>query len=111
MAKNKDRKELDIMEINKNNFNEILENNETVIIDFWAPWCGPCRALGPVIEEVSEQYPNVFFGKVNVDNEEELAALFKVTSIPLVVKIKNKKVVDSFVGLKGKSFVEQFFGE
>ena len=98
-------------EINKNNFNEILENNEIVIIDFWAPWCGPCRALGPVIEEVSEKYPNVYFGKVNVDNEEELASLFRVSSIPLVVKIKDRKVVDSFIGLKDRKFIEEFFGK
>ena len=97
------------MEINKKNFNEIIENNEVVIIDFWAPWCGPCRALGPVIEEVSEEYPHVFFGKVNVDKEEELAGLFRVSSIPLVVKIKNKKVIDSFLGYKDRNFIEQFF--
>ena len=100
-----------MFEINKNNFNEILENNEVVVIDFWAPWCGPCRALGPVIEEVSEEHKDVFFGKVNVDNEEELASLFRVTSIPLVVKIKNKKVVDSFVGYKDHSFIEKFFSK
>lgn len=100
-----------MFEINKNNFNEILENNEVVVIDFWAPWCGPCRALGPVIEEVSEEHKDVFFGKVNVDNEEELASLFRVTSIPLVVKIKNKKVVDSFVGYKDRSFIEKFFSK
>ena len=100
-----------MLEINKNNFNEILENNEVVVIDFWAPWCGPCRALGPVIEEVSEEHKDVFFGKVNVDNEEELASLFRVTSIPLVVKIKNKKVVDSFVGYKDRSFIEKFFSK
>ena len=100
-----------MVEITKENFKDIIENNETVIIDFWAPWCGPCRALGPVIEEVSENHKDVFFGKVNVDNEEELAMLFKVTSIPLVVKIKNKKVVDSFVGTKGRAFLEEFFGK
>ena len=100
-----------MLEINKNNFKEIIENNEVVIIDFWAPWCGPCRALGPMIEEISVNHPNVIFGKVNVDNEEELAELFRVSSIPLVVKIKNKKVVDSFVGLKDRKFVEDFFGK
>lgn len=98
-------------EITKSNFNEIIENNETIIIDLWAPWCGPCRALGPVIEKVSERYPNVFFGKVNVDNEEEIASLFNVRSIPLVVKIKNKKVVDSFLGLKDEEFIEEFFSK
>ena len=82
-----------MIEITKTNFNEILENNETIIVDLWAPWCGPCRALGPVIEEVSKRHPEVFFGKINVDNEEELAGLFNVRSIPLVVKIKNKKVI------------------
>ena len=100
-----------MFEINKNNFNEILEKNEVIVIDFWAPWCGPCRALGPVIEEVSEEHENVFFGKVNVDEEEELASLFRVTSIPLVVKIKDKKVVDSFVGYKDRSFIEKFFSK
>ena len=99
------------MEINKNNFKEIIENNETVIIDFWAPWCGPCCALGPMIEEISENHEDVYFGKVNVDNEEELASAFRVTSIPLVVKIKNKKVVDSFVGIKDRKFVEDFFSK
>ena len=100
-----------MFEINKDNFNEILENNEVVIIDFWAPWCGPCRALGPVIEEVSENHKDIFFGKVNVDEESELASLFRVTSIPLVVKIKDKKVVDSFLGYKDQSFVEKFFSK
>ena len=99
------------MEINKNNFKEIIENNETVIIDFWAPWCGPCRALGPVIEEVSENHKNVFCGKVNVDEEEELAMAFRVSSIPLVVKIKDKKVVDSFLGFKDEKFIEEFFSK
>ena len=64
-----------------------------------------------MIESVSNNHPEVFFGKVNVDNEEELAALFNVRSIPLVVKIKNKKVVDSFLGLKDEEFIEEFFSK
>ena len=85
-----------IIYVTNQNFKEVLDSNETVIIDFWAPWCGPCRALGPVIESVSERHPEVFFGKINVDNEEELASLFNVRSIPLVVKIKNKKFFNKF---------------
>ena len=94
------------MEVTKNNFKEFISNGK-VVLDFWAPWCGPCRALGPIIEGVCERN-NVKLGKVNVDNEDELAELFKIQSIPFVVKFVDGKVVDSFLGLRGEKDVEEF---
>ncbi len=95
--------------IDDKNYEEVVKQNETVIIDFWATWCGPCRALGPIIEEVSESHKNVVFGKCDVDANPDLCAKFKISSIPFVVKIKNGVVVDSFLGLHDAQFVEEFF--
>ena len=94
------------MELTSKNFKEFTESG-TVIVDFWAPWCGPCRALGPIIEEVCKEN-NIKLGKVNVDEEAELAELFQIQSIPLVVKFKAGKVVDHFLGLRPKDAVLEF---
>ncbi len=94
------------MEVTSKNFKEFIKDGK-VIIDFWAPWCGPCRALGPMIEEVCEAY-NVKLGKVNVDEEMELAELFRIQSIPYVVKFIDGEIVDQFIGLKPKSAIEEF---
>ena len=94
------------MEVTSANFKEFIKSGK-VIIDFWAPWCGPCRALGPIIEEVCKNN-NVKLGKVNVDEEMELAELFQIQSIPLVVKFVDGRVVDNFLGLKPKSAIEEF---
>ena len=77
----------------------------------YTDWCNPCTALSAIIDRVAKNYPNVTFGKVNIDEEEELAMGFEVRSIPFVVKIKNGKIVDSFVGLRPESFVEEFFAK
>ena len=75
------------------NFNETVENNGIVIIDFWAPWCGPCKQFGPIYEKVSEQYTDVVFGKVNTEDEQALAGQFQIRSIPTTIIIKENIAV------------------
>ena len=93
------------MNITKNNFEqEVLHSDKPVLIDFWAPWCGPCRMLSPVISEIAEEYGDkVKVCKVNVDDEGELAASFNVMSIPTLVVVKDGKVTNSAVGVRPKA--------
>ena len=93
------------LKITSENFErEVLQSEKPVLIDFWASWCGPCRMLSPTISEIAEEYKDkVKVGKVNVDEEGELAAMFRVPSIPLLVVMKNGKVVNSAVGVRPKS--------
>lgn len=100
------------MNITKNNFEqEVLHSDKPVLIDFWAPWCGPCRMLSPVISEIAEEYGDkVKVCKVNVDDEGELAASFNVMSIPTLVVVKDGKVTNSAVGVRPKAQIIEMIG-
>lgn len=84
--------------INKNNFSEILNSEKTVLLDFYASWCGPCRMLSPIIDKIASEHPEILVGKINVDEEEELAIKFGVTSIPQLFVLKNGEIVNQSVG-------------
>jgi thioredoxin 1 len=75
-------------QITGENFNDIVSNNDIVIIDFWAEWCGPCKSFAPIFEKVSEQYPDIVFGKLDTEAEQELAGYFQVRSIPTTIILK-----------------------
>lgn len=91
------------LEVSSSNFDEVLESDKLVVLDFWAPWCGPCRTIAPIIEELSSEYEGkVIVGKVNVDDNAEIANKFGVRNIPTVVFIKGGEVVDKEVGAAKK---------
>lgn len=90
-----------IINVNKDNYNEVVkENGKKVIIDFWAPWCGPCRAIAPILEEVITKDENVVVAKINVDDSPELAEEYQVRNIPTLFFVKEGEVKDKVVGLK-----------
>ena len=94
--------------INRDNFEEkVLKSDKPVILDLWASWCGPCKMLAPVVEELSEAHPEVLVGKVNVDEEPELADRFGVTAIPMLVLVKNGEVAKTAVGYQSRQQLEE----
>ena len=90
--------------VNKNNFNqEVLNSDKPVLMDFWAPWCGPCRMVSPIVDEIAAQRSDIKVCKINVDEQPELAARFGVMSIPTLVVMKNGKVINQAVGARPKA--------
>ncbi len=98
-----------ILHITKDNFEqEVLKSDVPVLVDFWATWCGPCRALGPVLEEIASETSSVKIVKVNVDEQPELASQFRIMSIPTMILFKSGEVADKTVGLLPKDEVLNF---
>ena len=90
--------------ITKNNFQEeVLNSDKPVLVDFWASWCGPCRMVGPIVEEIAAERSDIKVGKVNVDEQPELASQFRIMSIPTLMVFKDGKVVNQSMGAKPKN--------
>ncbi len=101
-----------VLNITKDNFEaEVVNSDKPVLLDLWASWCGPCQMIGPEVEKVAEDHPEIKVGKVNVDEEMELAIKFKVSSIPMLVLLKNGEIVEKSIGVVPRSKIEEMIAK
>ncbi|MBL0143055.1 MAG: thioredoxin [Betaproteobacteria bacterium] len=96
-----------VVELTKENFEQVVTSSATVIVDFWAPWCGPCRGFAPVFEKVAQMHPDVVFAKVNTDEEQEIGAHFQIRSIPTLMVFREQVIVFSQPGALPQGAFEQ----
>ena len=96
-----------VVELTKDNFEQVVTSNSTVVVDYWAPWCGPCKGFAPVFEKVAEANPDVVFAKVNTDEEQEIAAHFQIRSIPTLMVFRDQVIVFSQPGALPQGAFEQ----
>jgi len=102
---------MDIIKITKENFEaEVLNSDKPVLVDFWASWCGPCMMQGPVLDEMASEYDNIKIGKINIDEQQELAIKYGVMSIPTLMFFKDGKPTDTLVGLRSKEQLAESLG-
>lgn len=101
-----------ILHITKDNYEElVLKAEKTVLLDFWATWCGPCRMVAPIVEQIAEEFDDILVGKIDVDTEMELAASFRIVSIPTLVVMKDGKVANTAVGYRPKADILKLLGK
>ena len=93
---------MSVIKVDNNNFEQVKASEKTVLLDFYADWCGPCRMVSPIVDEIAEENPQYLVGKINVDEEPDLAGRFGVMSIPTLVVLKNGEVVNRSMGAKPK---------
>ena len=97
---------MSVMQITKENFDAVVNGDKPVLLDFWAPWCGPCRMVAPIVEEIAGERDDIGVGKVNVDEEMELAVKFGIVSIPTLIYLKDGMEVDKILGYRPKADIE-----
>lgn len=97
---------MSVITITNDNFeSEVMKSEKNVLLDFWASWCGPCRMVSPIVDEIAEENPDIKVGKINVDEQPELAGAFQIQSIPTLVAIKNGRISDVAVGARDKKSI------